>query len=338
MAVAETPAPTWRIERPWLADAVVCDGLMPWTAEFLPSEADLAAQLRRFRRQGFDHISLTVAAGQDGPTEALARLGFLLEEISAMPSEATVAHTRAEIERAKAAGLLSVSFHFQSGTPFAPDLDLVRGFKAAGVQRAILAYNTANIFADGCHEIRDSGLTAAGRALVARMDEVGMRIDLSHCGIRTSLETMDLPLGRPQIFSHSNARALLDHARNITDEQIRACARRGGYIGINGVGMFLGAAASDIPAAMARQVAHVASIAGTDRIGLGLDFMFLEGSDYGFFRAAEHRWPHGYPPPPWDFIQPEQLGDLVAELESVGFGRQEIIGILGANYLRLAVE
>ena len=71
-------------------------------------------------------------------------------------------------------------------------------------------------------------------------------------------------------------------------------------------------------------------------LGLGLDFMFLEGSDYGFFHAARGRWPRGYPDPPWDFLQPEQLGDLVAALERVGFGREDLPGVLGGNYLRLA--
>jgi membrane dipeptidase len=64
--------------------------------------------------------------------------------------------------------------------------------------------------------------------------------------------------------------------------------------------------------------------------------MFLEGSDYGFFHSGVERWPRGYPAPPWDFIQPEQFGDLVTELEKAGFSRDEIIGLLGENYLRLA--
>jgi membrane dipeptidase len=71
-------------------------------------------------------------------------------------------------------------------------------------------------------------------------------------------------------------------------------------------------------------------------VGLGLDFMYLEGSDYGFFHAAAGRWPRGYPSPPWHFLQPEQMGALVDELERAGFGQKEIVGILGENYLRLA--
>ena len=251
---------------------------------------------------------------------------------------ARIATDRAAIRQAKADGVLSVSFHFQSATPFVPDLDLVDAFRGAGIFRAILAYNEANVFADGCHEPRNAGLTAAGRRLIARMDEAGMVVDLSHCGERTSFDALEAPLRHPPIFSHSNARALFDHERNITDAQIRACRDRGGYIGINGVGMFLGAAATAIATTMARHAAHIAAIAGADRVGLGLDFMFLDGSDYGFFHTSRGRWPRGYPAPPWDFIQPEQFGDLLAELEAVGFSQAEIVGLLGANYLALALR
>jgi membrane dipeptidase len=315
---------------------VVCDGLLPWAASFLPPRARLADQLARFHAQGCDHVSLTAAAGRETAEEALARLGFLQRELAAAGAWIAIVDRPEAIRSAKGKGQLSVSLHFQSATPFASNLDLVDVFRAAGVIRALLAYNEANLFADGCHEPRNAGLSALGRRLIERMDAVGMVVDLSHCGERTAFDAIEAPLKRPPIFSHSNARALFDHERNITDEQIRACARRGGYIGVNGVGMFLGADHAAIPREMARHAAYIAAIAGADRVGLGLDFMYLEGSDYGFFHAAKARWPRGYPDPPWAFLQPGQFGDLVAELERVGFGRTEIIGILGDNYLRLA--
>lgn len=332
-----TGIPAWRLERPWLGEAIVCDGLLPWAKGFLPTGARLTDQLTRFHTNGCDHISLTAAAGSEETIEAMARLGFLRRELAAMGGRVCIAHDAASIRQAKAEGRLSVSFHFQSATPFGPDLDLVEAFQAAGIRRAILAYNEANVFADGCHETRNVGLSALGQQLIARMDVIGMRIDLSHCGERTTFDALDAPLKHPPIFSHSNARVLFDHERNITDAQIKACAERGGYIGVNGVGMFLGADGPEIPRAMAQHAAYIAEIAGADRVGLGLDFMFLEGSNYDFFHAAQGRWPRGYPEPPWHFIQPEQFGDLVAELEEVGFSRDEILGVLGGNYLRLAL-
>jgi membrane dipeptidase len=325
----------WRAERPWLADTIVCDGLLPWANDFLPPGASLAEQLRRFRANGVDHVSLTAAAGNEGTAAALARLGLLRRELREDGDWISIAGENDGILNAKANGKLSVSFHFQSATPFAGDLDLVDAFFAAGVRRAILAYNEANAFADGCHEARNAGLSALGRRLVERMDQVGMVVDISHCGERTAFDAMEAPLSRAPVFSHSNARTVYDHERNITDAQILACARRGGYIGINGVGFFLGVAGADIPGAMAEHAAHIAGIAGVERVGLGLDFMFLEQSDYGFYHRAKGRWPRGYPEPPWSFLQPEQFGDLVQSLERKGFDRNELKGLLGGNYLRL---
>lgn len=321
----------WRAGRPYLADVSVCDGLLPWTRAMLPPDADLAGYLARVAGAGYDHVSLSAAAGTEDAAQALSTLGWLTAQLRA--AGIPIAHDRAGIEAARAAGRLSVSFHFQTATPFLGDLDLVDAFFAAGVRRAILAYNAANAFADGCHEPRNAGLSAAGRRLVGRMDEVGMRVDLSHCGERSSLDVLEMDLRRPPLFSHSNAGALFDHERNVTDAQIRALAERDGYIGINGVGFFLGVEGDRIPAEMARHAAHVAAIAGAERVGLGVDFMYLEGSDYGFFHRSRATWPRGYPAPPWSFLQPEQLGDLVAELEAVGFSAAEVAGILGGNYL-----
>lgn len=323
--------PQWRATRPALAEVAVCDGLLPWTRQFLPPGSDLGAYLARMHRAGYDHVSLTAAAATEDAAQALSTLGWLRAQLRS--ADIPVAHDRDGIEAARAAGRLSVSFHFQTATPFLGDLDLVDAFAEAGIRRAILAYNAANAFADGCHEPRNAGLSAAGRRLVERMDRAGMRVDLSHCGERTTFDVMALGLGRPPLFSHSNARALFDHERNVTDEQLRRIAECGGYVGINGVGFFLGAAGDHIPAAMARHAAHVAGIVGADRVGLGIDFMYLDGSDYGFFHGSRATWPRGYPEPPWSFLQPEQLGALVAELEGVGFAGTEIAGILGGNYL-----
>lgn len=319
---------------PWLAGQPVIDGLWPWSRPFLPAGADFAQQIARYRAAGFAHVSLTIASGQENEQDALANLGELSRLLRA--ADIPLARSAEAIRAYHAVGQISASFHFQSATPFSRGLDLVDAFFTAGIDRAILAYNEANIFADGCHEPRNAGLSARGAELVRRMDRVGMRVDLTHCGERTIWDVLELDLSRPPIFSHSNARAIYEHERNITDAQIRAMAEAGGYIGVNGVGFFLGVEGSAILPEIARHLAHIAGIAGADRLGLGLDFMYLEGSDYGSYHSQKGRWPRGYPTPPWSFFEPDQLGELVGELERTGFSQAEIRGILGENYLRLA--
>ncbi len=326
---------TWRAERPWLEHCIVSDSTLPWTETFLPPGADLAAVLARFRAAGLDHVSLTAAAGKDSALEALSTLARLRAAVAA-DAGLVLATDRAAMTAARAAGQLSVSFHFQTTTPFLDDLDLIEPFRALGVTRALLAYNERNAAADGCHEPANAGLSALGRRVVAGLGAAGLLLDLSHCGERTSLEAIDL-VTRPPLISHSNARALYDHERNISDAQIKACAARGGWIGVNGVGFFLADHPTDLAEAMSRQLAYMAELVGPEHLGLGLDFMYLEGSDYGFYRRAPERWPRGYPPPPWDFFQPEDLPALVAALEARGFSQGEVRGILGDNYLRVTL-
>lgn len=323
--------PTLSERFPFLAGVPVCDGLIPWSLQFLPASADFAETMEEFRAAGFTHVSLTAAMGREDAATALRNLGWLTG--LARAAGIGIARTRDDIESHRAAGRLSVSFHFQTSTPFAASLDLVDAFAEAGIQRAILAYNEANLFADGCHEPRNAGLSSAGRALVRRMDAAGMIVDLSHCGIRTTEDVLAMSLSRPPIFSHSNARALFDHERNLTEAQIEMAARHGCYIGVNGVGMFLDAAGPDMPAAMARHLRHIADRIGAGNVGLGTDFMQLRGSDYAFYESNRAQWPNGYPDPPWSFFEARQLPDLIDALIAEKFTETEITGILGRNYL-----
>ena len=324
------------MDRPWLGDALVVDGLLPWANNFLPPGADLGTQLRRFWAAGVDHVSLTAAAGMEGPLDALGRIGLLRRELAGHADWLRIAPDVAAMRRERAEGRMSVSLHFQSATPFTPGLDLVDAFHGAGIGRSILAYNEGNVFADGCHEPRNAGLTEYGRRLIARMDAVGMVIDLSHCGERTSFDAMEAPLRRAPVFTHSNARALYDHERNITDAQIRTCAARGGYIGINGVGMFLGVPGPHLPETMATHAAHIADIAGADRVGLGPRLHVPREQRLRLLprrqgplaaRLSGSR--------PGIFCSRSSSAKLIHALEGKGFTKAELPGVLGENYLRL---
>lgn len=323
----------WREARPWLNDTVICDTTLPWAKPAIPCGAVMADILGEFHKAGIDHISVTVAAGSDGAVEALSALGELRADIAHASDRLIMADTIDAMRSARRAGLLSVSLHLQTATPFLSDLNLVEPLRALGIGRALLVFNERNLVGDGCHEPADAGLSAFGRRLIAQMNKCRMIVDVSHCGVRTSLEAIDCS-ERPVIFSHSNARTLFDHERNISDEQIRACAGRQGFIGVNSCGMFLGAKGPDIARVMSEHIAHIAALAGPESVGLGIDYMYLKNSDYAFFHQRRHRWPRGYDAPPWSFLEPEHVPFLVVALEARGFNQIEMKGILGENYMR----
>ena len=128
--------------------------------------------------------------------------------------------------------------------------------------------------------------------MVAAVNEAGVLMDCSHTGRRASLEIMDAS-AQPVIFSHSNPLALVEHGRNVTDEQIRACAATGGVVCVSGVSGFLGTrtpTADDV----ARHAAYVAEKVGVEHVGVGLDISFhqdgIDDTPPGDFDAT-YWWP-----------------------------------------------
>src|SRR5258705_4987207 len=102
------------------------------------------------------------------------------------------------------------------------------------------------------------GLTEFGREVIKEMNRVGMVVDVSHMGYQATMEAFETST-KPVIFSHSNPKGLREHARNISDEQIIACAKTGGVVRINGVGDFLGRMESGLTVPDIEYVMNLAS-------------------------------------------------------------------------------
>jgi len=163
---------------------------------------------------------------------------------------------------------------------------------------------------------------------------VGMLVDCSHTGYRTSMEAIETS-SAPVICSHSNAKALLPHDRNIPDDLIKACAGSGGVIGMNGMGIYI--AENDAStAALVRHIDYISDLVGPQHIGLGLDFVFYEQNFYARVRANPNRYPPEKYPIPQQFFKPEQLPELTEMLLARGYADDAVRGILGGNFLRVA--
>jgi membrane dipeptidase len=212
-------------------------------------------------------------------------------------------------------------------------LSLVQLYAELGVRWMLLAYNRNNRAAGGCQD-EDTGLTGFGRELVAEMERVGITVCLSHTGHRSVQDVLALAR-RPVIFSHSNCSALHTHPRNIPDELIRAAAASGGVVGINGVGSFLGA--NDISSqTFARHVDHAVQQVGPQHVALALDYVFDMGELVEYMQKMQHTFPPnmGYDHTP-RFVPPEQLCAIVATLQGMGYGDEDLRAILGGNWMRV---
>lgn len=237
-------------------------------------------------------------------------------------------------------GVTTLAFDLEDSGPIEGDLDNVRHFYELGVRSLLPAYNYANAAGSGCLDVDDTGLTAYGRDLVQEMNRTGMLVDGSHCSIRTGLDIASTT-ERPMIYSHSNFAALWRHPRNITDEQAIECARTGGVVGINGVGIFLGANGPDEGLrrvqAMADHIEYGVELLGIDHVGIGSDYSF-DAEDFNTELAAnpeafsEEYTRYG----PLQWVPPEDVVTLPAVLRERGFDETAVSAVYGGNFRRIA--
>ena len=241
-----------------------------------------------------------------------------------------------DILRAKQDGKLAVSFDIEGMNALNGDLNMVGVYHALGVRQMLFAYNLNNEAAGGCHD-KDLGLTDFGRAIVSEMNRVGMIVDCSHAAYHTTMDIM-AESTIPVVFSHSNPSVICEHQRNIRDEQIKACAETGGVVGINGMGIFLGD--NDVSnKTLLQHICYVSELVGVEHVGIGFDFSPETGLDIGTILSSRPDfWPAGqrYDTPGIKHAGPSQLPDLVDCLNDHGFSYNQIRGILGENFRRVA--
>src|SRR5262249_8980263 len=139
-----------------------------------------------------------------------------------------------------------------------------------GVLIMQLTYNNRGLFGDGCLEPGNAGLSRVGRKAVAKMNELGVAIDLSHCGQRTTAEGIEIST-KPVLITHAGCNAIHQHPRNKDDRELRALADRGGVIGIYFMPYLVASPTSPTREHVLQHLDHALKVAGTDHVGIGTD-------------------------------------------------------------------
>jgi membrane dipeptidase len=301
----------------------------------LLSGIDMGA-LRRHKKSGFDFVSINVGMDMNPIEQVMRTIAWFRHWLGQHPDEFQLVDTLADVKAAKAAGKLAVAFDLEGSKMLLGDVAMVEVYRNLGVRQAHLIYNRNNTVGGGCHD-EDSGLTAYGREVVRAINRAGIMMDCSHNGERTSLDIMETS-EKPVIFSHANARALIDHQRNITDRQIDACAATGGVIGINGIRLFLGTE-DKFAEPMANHIDYMVQRVGSDHVGLGIDISFDLGlddhpknEDRAFWWPASGRYNRTLV----GGAGPEVLPEIEQLLRQRGYGASDIDKIFGLNFLRVA--
>lgn len=266
-----------------------------------------------------------------------------------------VVETAEDIRRAKREGKAAFIIAAQGGDFIGNKLHRVEAFYRLGLRMMLPAYNRTNLICDGCLDRTDSGLTRFGELVVNECNRVGLLLDCTHIGKRASLEIIERSQV-PVVFSHSNPNAIVKNPRNIDDDQIAACAAKGGVIGLAPWGpLVLKAEQTTQPTVddFIDHIDYVAQLTGsTDHIGIGTDMSLGTYPDhehdpwgepefpdvagrYGRLITTDVRSPrraladfHAYP----------QVTNLIDRLGARGYGDDDIRKILGDNYLRVFAQ
>jgi len=226
-------------------------------------------ELEQIAESGVTAVNVTVSA--PGLETTVANIAGWHGAIANHPQNLVLVRSSADISRAREAGRLGIILGFQHTEMMGRDLDWLNRFNDLGVRSIQLTYNKRNLMGDGCLEPADAGLSKLGFEAVERMNALGLAVDLSHCGRRTTLEGIEAS-SRPPLITHSGCRALHNNPRNKDDDALRAMADRGGVIGIYFM-PFLGDNGSPwaTEAMVLDHVDHALKVCGEEHVGIGTD-------------------------------------------------------------------
>ncbi len=254
-----------------------------------------------------------------------------------------------DILQAKKDGRVGIILGWQNATPIENDLRRIELFRSLGILIIQLTFHERNFIGNGCYERCDDGLSNFGIDAVREMNRLGILIDLSHCGERTTIEAIENS-SKPVAVTHAHARSYCEIARNKTDEALKLLAERGGVVGTPAFNRFLPSGRDSTIEDFGNAVDALVQRVGIDHVGIGTDFTqdqtqeFWDyiGSQQGtklpstFFERQEgyHKLAHS----PKGLETPDKFPNIADILSARGYQPADIRKILGENWLNLFRE
>ena len=314
------------------------------TKWFKDPETFTAADLQPFTDSGINVIH--PAIGMGGPNAYENGLQFFAGWNGFIASNGdyfTRIDSAGDLKRVKKSGKLGVILGIQNSEHFRrpDDVDLFRGL---GQRVSQLTYNARNLIGNGSTERRDDGISDFGVAIIERMNKVGMAIDVSHCGDRTTIDAFEISK-KPVLITHSNCRALVPgHPRLKTDEAIKKVGEAGSVIGITGVRMFVKGDEPTTVEHVLDHFDHVKKLIGPQHLGVGSD---IDLYGYDAMPAELNKQLRSGYKGSYSFREkidieglnhPKRMFDLTEGLIRRKYSDSEIEGILGGNFERVLAQ
>ena len=328
-------------------ESMVVDGLIATDAYLTDPE-----YTPHLSRGGVDIANFTVASYGDGFVQATEKIATYQEAIRSL--NARVIAGTGDLERVVGNTELGVILGFQDTRPIGNDLWKLEVFAELGVRVVQLTYNEQNYVGAGCCSGIDGGLTSFGRSLLDKMNQLGLLVDLSHCGDQTTIDAIEYT-SDPVAFTHIGVRELCDApGRNKTADQLRTLAENGGVAGLSFFPPLVKREAGTHRVAEATvedvldHIDYAVDVMGINHVGIGtdLDDRSLDRGETpqtSSLRTYRPSHPEVYGEGPRDVYDPypdgvhrhTELGTLTRGLVDRGYTDEEVRKVLGGNFLRL---
>ena len=327
------------------AKCVVIDSLC---APFNDMDAAASAEgLAAVRASGITAINFTISAR--GFEDTVGNLGILQELVDKHPEAFLIVRRHSDIARAKREGKIGIMPGFQDSAFLEENVERIDMFRQLGVRIMQLTYNNRSIFGDGCLEPGNAGLSKAGIAAVQKMNEIGVAVDLSHSGYRTTSDGIAASV-KPVLISHAGCAAVYAHPRNKPDDILKALADRGGYFGIYLMPYLVASPTVPTREHVLDHLVHAINVCGADHVGIGSDgaiqkTVLTDEQKAAFDKDIARRKKLGigapgedrYPYVP-DLNGPDHMEVIATELGKRGQPPAVIEKVLGANFARVIGE
>jgi microsomal dipeptidase-like Zn-dependent dipeptidase len=315
--------------------SVLIDGLQyaNWSEEIF----------RQMRAGGVDAVHVTITYHETF-RETVLQIERWNRWFEQFPELIFQGRTAADVKLAQETGRTAIFFGSQNPSCIEDDIGLVEILHTLGLRFMQLTYNNQSLLATGCYEDDDAGLTRMGREVVAEMNRVGMVVDMSHSGERSTLEAIEHST-RPIAITHANPAQWHAALRNKSDTVLKALGETGGMLGFSVYPHHLKGGSDCTLQDFCEMIARTADLMGINQIGIGTDLCqdqpdsivewmrvgrWTKRIDYGEGSAAAP----GFPEMPKWFADNRDFGNIRAGLRAVGMSDADVDALMGENWLR----
>ena len=302
---------------------------------------------RQMREGGVDAVHVTITYHETF-RETVANIEQWNRWFERFPDLIFQGRTAADIDRARDTGRTAFFFGSQNPSCMEDDIGLVEILYTLGLRFMQLTYNNQSLLATGCYEDDDTGLTRMGRQVVAEMNRVGLVVDMSHSGERSTLEAIEHS-SRPIAITHANPHMWHPALRNKSDTVLRALGETGGMLGFSIYPHHLAGGSACSLQSFCDMIVRTADLMGPENIAIGTDLCqdqpdsivewmrvgrWTKAIDYGEGSADKP----GFPPMPTWFQDNRHFGAIREGLAAAGMDAQGIDGVMGANWYRFYAD